>query len=705
MANTLPRNGLICCGPAQRKFKLARKASANTFSLWCGILAKPILLLDRATEALMVTVTCLGETISGDCLLISHNGVNILIDPVLDLQSSLLYVPQETKHSQEQRKFSLKKDEEYNFLAAYLRQDDPTFFKADDVLKTFGDFSLINTKIKYRSPLFELIEFSEIDVVLLSNSSTLSGLPYITDHPEFNGVIYATEPTIRLGYHYLEELLRNISSSICKADNAHRKLSCFLDYLPEGVEHLNYKPLYDLSSLKKCVSTITCVSFREKVNVYGLLDITPSSSGFSIGSCNWSIQSSFAKICVMTASSTFSTGHPVSIDVEALKNGDLLIMNGLSPFSPTPVADVLGEICRDVALAVSSGGNVLFPVRACGLVYDLLEILHVHLNNLNKQGVPFYLISMSASASLAYSNIFSEWLNTEKAERVFLPEAPFAHEEMTRAQRLIVLDSVANTDEIRKMRQPCVVFTGDPTLRWGDSCYFLRLWKSNPHHLVVFTDPDVSVPASLAPFLPIKMKVRIHPTDTRFTAPEVNALLSDFAFHSVLMPKNYLSGFFFKEKKAISPPKKIELLTYESGDEVHIPLNNRFITASMTKDLANSIRFCRVSSQTLASSINGQLSLYNNTCELVPFMSSYQTGHLFGTIETDKLVQTLINNLHGGVQIIKKDSLTLELHFESLRSVVHVSPHKTIIHVEDGNEATRLRIKALLLQHLTTLNL
>jgi hypothetical protein len=31
-----------------------------------------------------------------------------------------------------------------------------------------------------------------------------------------------------------------------------------------------------LSSLKKCVSTITCVSFREKVNVYGLLDITPS---------------------------------------------------------------------------------------------------------------------------------------------------------------------------------------------------------------------------------------------------------------------------------------------------------------------------------------------------------------------------------------------------------------------------------------------
>jgi integrator complex subunit 9 len=115
------------------------------------------------------------------------------------------------------------------------------------------------------------------------------------------------------------------------------------------------------------------------------------------------------------------------------------------------------------ALAVSSGGNVLFPVRACGLVYDLLEILHVHLNNLNKQGVPFYLISMSASASLAYSNIFSEWfqiifilfycnnlkykkrLNTEKAERVFLPEAPFAHEEMTRAQRLIVLDSVANT--------------------------------------------------------------------------------------------------------------------------------------------------------------------------------------------------------------------------------------------------------------------
>lgn len=36
-------------------------------------------------------------------------------------------------------------------------------------------------------------------------------------------------------------------------------------------------------------------------------------------------------------------------------------------------------------------------------------------------------------------------------------------------------------------RQPCVVFCGHPSLRFGDAVHFIELWGSNPLHMVIFT--------------------------------------------------------------------------------------------------------------------------------------------------------------------------------------------------------------------------
>ena len=36
-------------------------------------------------------------------------------------------------------------------------------------------------------------------------------------------------------------------------------------------------------------------------------------------------------------------------------------------------------------------------------------------------------------------------------------------------------------------RQPCVVFCGHPSLRFGDAVHFIELWGNNPNNLVIFT--------------------------------------------------------------------------------------------------------------------------------------------------------------------------------------------------------------------------
>ena len=44
-----------------------------------------------------------------------------------------------------------------------------------------------------------MIDMSEVDVILLSNFHNVLALPYITEFTDFQGIVYATEPTMHLG--------------------------------------------------------------------------------------------------------------------------------------------------------------------------------------------------------------------------------------------------------------------------------------------------------------------------------------------------------------------------------------------------------------------------------------------------------------------------------------------------------------------------
>ena len=51
------------------------------------------------------------------------------------------------------------------------------------------------------------------------------------------------------------------------------------------------------------------------------------------------------------------------------------------------------------------------------------------------------------------------------------------------------------------------MFTGHPSLRFGDVVHFLQLWKNSPNNLLVFTEPDFPYLEALQPYQPCLMKV------------------------------------------------------------------------------------------------------------------------------------------------------------------------------------------------------
>lgn len=109
-----------------------------------------------------------------------------------------------------------------------IRQDWATFLKAstsqfpqkkkkargsDTVSQSAGSFAPVNAsegtlqsvrpsatrEYLFKLPDFSGVDLKSIDVVLISNYNHLLALPYLTEFTDFQGRIFATEPTIEFG--------------------------------------------------------------------------------------------------------------------------------------------------------------------------------------------------------------------------------------------------------------------------------------------------------------------------------------------------------------------------------------------------------------------------------------------------------------------------------------------------------------------------
>lgn len=78
-------------------------------------------------------------------------------------------------------------------------------------------------------------------------------------------------------------------------------------------------------------------------------------------------------------------------------------------------------------------------------------------------------------------------LSTNKQNKVYLPEEPFPHAFLVKNARLKHFTSTYAEGFSSDYRQPCVVFCGHPSLRFGDAVHFVQLWGNNPQHTIIFT--------------------------------------------------------------------------------------------------------------------------------------------------------------------------------------------------------------------------
>lgn len=74
---------------------------------------------------------------------------------------------------------------------------------------------------------------------------------------------------------------------------------------------------------------------------------------------------------------------------------------------------------------IKAGGNVLIPITCCGLFFDLIEKISLELLQRRLDRTQMFILSSQARTSLAYANIYGEWLDTQRENQLYSADYPF----------------------------------------------------------------------------------------------------------------------------------------------------------------------------------------------------------------------------------------------------------------------------------------
>ncbi|KFD70174.1 hypothetical protein M514_13775 [Trichuris suis] len=599
---------------------------------------------------------CLSENPNQPCLVLKWPDASVMLDCALDLPSNLAVLPSIT-----------------------------VFGKIMNARK-----SILNCDC---TPASDLFNMSDLSVILLSHSSSFLALPFITERTAFNGAIFASEPTVQFGCQLMQELVEYVERSSSEEEDSikeeipsKRKRGCL------------WEDFYTQEDVKSCLSKVQTIGLNErKANGFGY--VTATCSGYSIGSCNWIIETGSEKIVYLSASSSLST-HSKALSLVELYKPEALILSSLSHHPHRDPDAMLQQFNSSIISTLRSGGNVLIPCVPCGLTFDLLESLFSQINGYDLSQAPVFLVSDVARNCLAYANIYAEWLSEGKIARAFIPDDPFLHGTLVKTNRLRPCRSVYGSIS-REIKSPCVVFASHPSLRIGDVVHFMTVWKDDPANTIVITDPDYATNDILLPFLPMKMKAVFCPIDTRLTVDQISQITA------VVQPKAIY--MHISDQKFLSTQLNIPEYTFAkhvtcySKDKVlEIPCQKRWLKLAIDPKVAADCVLQDLGNGNAVAQLVGMMSLTRGSflsLEEDPTLSSTSLTQL-ACADTDPIFKR-IEKL--GFEQSNKHKNTKEKIYEKDTTSVTFSSNGVHVVMKQYDERLRQCLKNTIMEALVKL--
>uniref|UniRef100_A0A8R1TPM1 Beta-Casp domain-containing protein n=1 Tax=Onchocerca volvulus TaxID=6282 RepID=A0A8R1TPM1_ONCVO len=591
------------------------------------------------------------------CLLLKWSSASILLDCAVDMDALSSFLPA-----------ALCRSKLFSNLPAYHKN------APKQCLKRYGEHVLVDGPFEVHPAQICSTSMDSVDAILISNWMSLLALPFFTEETNFTGVVYATDPTLQLGRLVMEELL-DFFDRVDREERDHswKKPALFMSFpnIPIS-DPREWRPFYSREQMESCLTKVQRISFRESINIHGAATIAAYSSGYSIGSCNWIVHTEHEKIGYLSATSSRNS-HTKPVQWDQLRGCDALILTSICRF---PEHNPETSVCHAFAVIADTlkrNGSVLMPICPTGVLYDLLEVISMQLDQHDVPvDVPVYFISPVAESTLAYSNIYAEWLSEKKQNMVNIPEEPFKHGLMSRNGRLKVYENIYD-DFCRQMRTPCVIFTGHPSLRIGNAVHFLEMWGNDSKNALIMTDPDYPIQNVYGPYEKLSIRAFFFPIETRLDFSQLNpSILPDLAPKLLVMPEVYAQPSLNSSQRTDFVVNYNARATFRYGDTFLIPSATKTKRVRLHPDTLRGIelRGHHDHNDIGLSALKGVLSVYDNVLELNPDMRAKVRNLFVGKLDPETFAQTLTKmNLKYSQDEINGN---IRFTFDTLGAVVYI---------------------------------
>ncbi|KAJ2330920.1 hypothetical protein GGH91_006541, partial [Coemansia sp. RSA 2671] len=179
------------------------------------------------------------------------------------------------------------------------------------------------------------INWARVDFILLSNYEQMTLLPYITEYTEFSGPVYATEPAKAYGRCVLEEGLcaalqgkapaaTHGGSSLPMASTSAVSHSSW-SHAGGGRDEWQARLPYTQRDIIAAMEKITDVRHNEVISPVPFVQVYTRSSGYSIGSANWTVEYKNHRTAFVSTSTFATCLHPQEWDPKVLSDAQAIV--------------------------------------------------------------------------------------------------------------------------------------------------------------------------------------------------------------------------------------------------------------------------------------------------------------------------------------------------------------------------------------------
>ncbi|KAI8083179.1 beta-lactamase-like protein [Halteromyces radiatus] len=487
----------------------------------------------------------------------------------------------------------------------------------------------------------------------------------------------------------MEELVQYRTSA-----DSHTMTSSFSSYYNSNTivdGDMDWQSIYTLKDVASCVEKIQPVRFNEKMPLFSTLDVMAYSSGYSIGSCNWLLETSLKKIVVISASSTRAELHPSLLDCAIMQSADVILVSDLISDNNNNYDVGCKKLLSYVAGTVGARHNVILPLAiTSGIVYDLIWMVQSHLRSIGMEigpephQIPMYMVSPMADQSLQYANICGEWMTTDYQENLWKSEMPLPHGHLLKSGALTTFTTMASIPRLTKTKKmrtsPCIVFTGDhQVISHGATNWFIHHWGADPQNICLFTDPEMVQDQLQHYDQGGKMRMMHIPLDTRLGLIQLIELLrlhwtsTNSRSRYLLLPKS--SSLESSPSHAVlqdylSKSNDITMQFYSPGDMLDIGMNFQWEPISISSKLAKELKpkeipwMANADTTKRMAPISGDLQIYNNELilrrtipHLDPAFLLSSSSTMINDNDTHQAMDAseILDRLHKVIKLKKKD--------------------------------------------------